>query len=158
MKYMSTYNGSLPMMLYRSLETVMPIYREVFSQYNLTEQQWRILRVLWRKKRVTSNELSQQTLLAPNSLGGIIDRLEKRGLVARERSTTDRRIIYVLPTEQGRALETQVIPQVDAIHATIRTTVSEQEWQALESTLNKISAKLNAVTTGGTQDNDSHTQ
>ena len=139
---MSTYNGSLPMMLYRSLEAVMPIYRDVFSQYQLTEQQWRVLRVLWRNERITSNDLARQTLLSPNSLAGIIDRLEKRALVKRQRSEQDRRVVYVLPTEQGLALEDQVIPKVDAIHDTIRVTVSDQEWQQLETILNKITKGL----------------
>ena len=139
---MSTYNSSLPMILYRSLEAVMPIYRNVFSQYDLTEQQWRVLRVLWRNEPITSNELALQTLLAPNSLAGIIDRLQKRDLVKRQRSETDRRVIYVLPTEQGLALEEQVIPKVDAIHDTIRATVSDQEWQQLETILNKITEGL----------------
>lgn len=120
----------------------MPMYREVFSQFDLTEQQWRVLRVLWRNESVTSNELARQTLLAPNSLAGIIDRLEKRELVKRQRSKTDRRVIHVLPTTKGLSLEEQVMPKVDAIHDTIRATVSDKDWRQLEGILNKITEGL----------------
>ena len=135
---MPTYNGSLPMMLYRSLEAVIPIYRDVFSKYQLTEQQWRVLRVLWENERIASNELASETLLSPNSLAGIVDRLETRSLVKRQHSELDRRVIYVLPTEQGLSLEEQMTPKVDAIHDSIRGTVSDHEWQQLDTILNKI--------------------
>jgi len=44
---MPHFHQTLPMMLNLTLDAVMPLYRELFARYDLTEQQWRILRVLW---------------------------------------------------------------------------------------------------------------
>ena len=130
------------MILNRALDAVMPPYRELFARFDLTEQQWRILRVLWTHEKVVSVDLASRTLLATASLVGIIDRLEKKGLVARVRSTTDRRAIYITATAKGRELEATVSPKVEAIQSRIRATVSDREWKAMEKTLLKIAGAL----------------
>jgi len=132
------------MILNRALDAVMPPYRELFARYGLTEQQWRILRVIWTQEKVKSIDLSSRTLLAPASLVGIIDRLEKKGLVSRVRSTSDRRAVYIIATAKSRKLESEVSPQVAEIQAIVRSTVSEKEWIAMEKTLLKISNSLAA--------------
>lgn len=140
---MSSFDNSLPMILNRTLDAIMPPYRELFARYDLTEQQWRIMRVLWTDGKVTSVELSGRTLLATASLVGILDRLEKKGLISRVRSSTDRRAVYVLASARGRELEALVTPEVQAIQTRIRASVSDDEWQAMQNTLEKISLQMN---------------
>jgi len=135
---MTSFHKSLPMMLHRTIDAIMPAYRVIFARYDLTEQQWRILRVLWEAEKATSMELSQQTLLAPASLVGIIDRLEKKELVTRIRSVKDRRLVYILPTGKGRKMQQDVMPLLAEIHSAYRNSVSSQEWAALEKTLAKL--------------------
>lgn len=139
---MESFDHSLPMTLNRALDAVMPPYRELFARYGLTEQQWRILRVLWINEKITSVELSSRTLLAAASLVGIIDRLEKKGLVSRLRSTTDRRAVFIFATAKSRELEAEVSPQVEAIQTRVRAIVSEREWTAMEKTLRKVASVL----------------
>lgn len=134
------FDETLPMVLHRSLDAVMPEFRTLFARHDLTEQQWRVLRVLWEVERTSSAELAARTLLPATSLVGIIDRLETRGLVARVRSTTDRRVVYVTATSVGRSLGEEVIPHVDEINQRIRSTISKAEWTAMQSALEKIAA------------------
>ncbi len=141
---MATFDHSPPMILYRALDAIMPVYRELFALYDLTEQQWRVLRVIWTSKNVTASELAERALLSPPSLVGIIDRLEKKGLVSRVRSVDDRREVYIIATAKGRALQAEVTPQVRTIQARIRSMVSEREWNAMERTLEKIATGLAA--------------
>ena len=141
---MTSFDNSLPMILNRTLDAIMPIYRELFARHHLTEQQWRVLRVLWTRGRATSAEISALTLLPAPSLVGIIDRLEKKGLVARLRSSSDRRQVHISTTPLGKALETQVVPSVEAIHEQVRSTVSRQEWDTMKTTLEKIAAHASA--------------
>jgi len=137
-----TFDQSLPMMLYRALDVVMPPYRDLFSQFNITEQQWRVLRVLWSNNQVTSAQLAERTLLSAPSLVGIIDRLEKKGLIQRIRSTTDRRAVYIVATGSGRALQNQTLPLVEEIQEHMRSSLSDEEWQQLENALAKISRSV----------------
>lgn len=135
---MPDFDRSLPMLLNHALDAIMPAYRELFARFDLTDQQWRVLRVLWSSGKVTSVQLSQRTLLVAPSLVRILDRMEKKGLVSRVRSTSDRRVVYVVATAAGRALEAKVTPDVDIIQARTRAALSEKEWSQLENTLEKI--------------------
>jgi len=138
---MISFDGSLPMILHRTLERIMPAYRDLFAYYDLTEQQWRILRVLWEAKKVTSAELATRTLIPSPSLVGIIDRLIRKGLVVRTRSTEDRRVVHILPTPKGIALEVEVAPKVAQIDATLRSHVSPAQWAAMEEALASIATR-----------------
>ncbi len=153
----TSFDDSLPMLLHRALDGIMPDYRELFARYKLTEQQWRILRVLWSSQKVTSAELAHRTLLPAPSLVGIIDRLEKKKLVSRLRSVKDRRVVYIVATAEGRALEQEVSPQVQKIDERLRSAVSVEEWHSMEETLKKFSSgmaqrdpKLSALAEGTT--------
>ena len=80
---MESFHDSLPMRLYRALDAVMPAFRQVFSEFGLTEQQWRVLRVLWEQGAVPLSSLASATLIPAPSLVGVVDRLTRNGLVAR---------------------------------------------------------------------------
>jgi len=139
------FDNSLPMILHRTLDATMPDYRELFARYNLTEQQWRVLRVLWSSKKVTSVDLSNRTLIPAPSLVGVIDRLEKKDLVTRVRSVEDRRAVFIVATAKGRALEAEVSPQVTEIDQQLRASVTAEEWQVMERVLGKIALGANAA-------------
>ncbi len=139
---MTSFDNSLPMTLNRTLDAIMPEFRELFSQFDLTEQQWRVLRVLWTSNKTTSAELATRTLLPSPSLVGIIDRLEKKDLVTRMRSVEDRRVVFVIATAKGRALEAKVSPRVAEIDAQLRSSVTPEEWEAMEDILSKIAGRM----------------
>ena len=134
------FNRSLPMMLYRALDAVMPRFRRIFAEFGLTEQQWRVLRVLWEHEEIALNELAELTVIRAPSLVGIVDRLTKLDLIARRRSDTDRRIVYVLATGAGRDIEHQIMPRVASAYADLKLSVDPQTWEALRNGLESVAA------------------
>ncbi len=143
---MPAFRETLPMILNVTLDGVMPVYRELFARHALTEQQWRILRVLWAEGAVTTTHLSRQTLLPAPSLVGILDRLEKRGLVTRQRSDHDRRKVHVTATDAGLTLHSQVMPALERIHAAVTNAINPAEWQAMQDALAKITNTISDQT------------
>ena len=137
---MQDFSRSLPIMLYRTLDAVMPRFRQIFNEFGLTEQQWRVLRVLWEKESIAFSELSSLTLIPAPSLVGVIDRLTSNGLVARRRSATDRRSVFVYATEEGQKLEREVRPRVDRAYADLRASIDQESWDTLINGLEKISS------------------
>ena len=133
------FSTSLPMQLYKALDAIMPEYRNLFYKYDLTEQQWRILRVLWTENNITVAQLSKITLLPAPSLVGILDRLVKKNLLIRNRSDKDRRQVQISLTTKGQELQQLVAPSVLAIHSRLKARVSNEEWQSLERLLKKYS-------------------
>jgi homoprotocatechuate degradation regulator HpaR len=136
---MPKFLDSLPMILSRSLDQIMPSYRRLFQANDLTDQQWRVLRALWEKQHLTSAQISQITLLPPPSLVGILDRLEKKNLIGRLRSTKDRRHVHIIPTKKGRALMEHMMPMVERIHDDFMQRVTESEWAEFNRILDKLS-------------------
>jgi homoprotocatechuate degradation regulator HpaR len=132
------FSRSLPMMLYRTLDAVMPAFRRIFNEFGITEQQWRILRVLWEGEAVPVGDLSELTLIPAPSLVGIIDRLEKSGLVTRQRSATDRRVVFIDVTPAGAEIEHQVMPQVARAYADLKQSVDAATWEQLMHGLDEV--------------------
>ena len=132
------FTSSLPMLLNRSLDAIMPPYRDLFQEFGVTEQQWRVLRVLWEQKHLTSAQISNLTLLPSPSLVGILDRLEKKDLVKRLRSTSDRREINIKITNLGRELQSKVMPKVKLIQNQTKEKLSPKEWKQINNILKKL--------------------
>ncbi len=132
------FTRSLPMMLYRALDTVMPRFRKIFNDFGLTEQQWRVLRVLWEGDDITIRQLAEVTLIPAPSLVGIVDRLERDGLVARQRLTTDRRKVNVVVTQAGAELEDEIMPRVASAYVELKQSVDAETWSQVLVGLQRI--------------------
>jgi len=128
---MQQFSQSLPMMLYGALDSVMPRFRAIFKEFGLTEQQWRVLRVLWEEEQISFGQLSDITLISAPSLVGVVDRIRLMGLVKKVRSEKDRRSVDVALTPAGQRLHTQVMPLVDKTYAELQSSVDSQAWKAL---------------------------
>lgn len=135
---MQDFSHSLPMMMNRTLDSVLPEFRAVFKTFDLTEQQWRILRVLWHEDGLKLSDISAQTLLPKPSLVGIIDRMEDKGLLKRIRSTSDRRSVRISTTAKGRRLEEKIQPLVDECYAQIVSDIKPGDWKIMMNTLQQI--------------------
>lgn len=135
------FTRSLPMMLYRTLDAVMPRFRKIFNDFGLTEQQWRVLRVLWETDDVTIKDLADFTLIAAPSLVGIVDRLERDGFVTRQRSTTDRRKVNVLVTTAGAELEDRIMPRVASAYVELKQSVDAETWSQVLAGLQRIAVQ-----------------
>ena len=75
--------ASLPLALLRAREALLGPIREMLAASGLTEQQWRVLRVLQEFGELEGNKLAARACLLPPSLSRIIAGMEKRDLVAR---------------------------------------------------------------------------
>jgi homoprotocatechuate degradation regulator HpaR len=135
---MPKFLDSVPMLLSRALDGIMPTYRSLFQAHDLTDQQWRVLRALWEQKHLTSAQISQITLLPTPSLVGILDRLEKKGLIGRLRSVEDRRHVHIIPTQAGRDLQERMLPKVEQIHDSYLQRITPEEWDELNRIVNKM--------------------
>ena len=135
---MKQFERSLPMMLYKTLDAVMPDFRAIYLEHGVTEQQWRVLRVLWEHESMPMLELAELTLISPPSLVGIIDRLSKMAMVTRVRSTRDRRVVYIRITQKGVSLKELVSPKLDAACTRLEKSIDTRLWAKMMDAMNKI--------------------
>lgn len=128
---MQSFSRSLPMMLYSTLDAVMPRFRAIFGKFGLTEQQWRVLRVLWEIDGTALLDLAHITHIPAPSLVGVVDRLARNGLVERRRSDADRRVVYVHATDEGKRLEKKVRPEVVRAYSELQALMDPDSWDQL---------------------------
>ena len=92
---------SLTIALLQARETAMGFFRPILKSHNLTEQQWRIIRVLANSRSIEFHELAAETCILRPSLTGILSRMERDKLIFRLKPVNDQRKLYVSLTQQG---------------------------------------------------------
>src|SRR5688500_2610198 len=78
------------------------------SQFGLTGPQLTVIKMLESLGDISLSSLSERIRAQNSTVTGIIDRMEREGLVRRERSTSDRRVVYIRLTEKGARLARQI--------------------------------------------------
>ncbi len=77
---------------------------EVSHQYGITGPQLWVLKTVFKNGGLPLGELSQKMYLHPSTITGVVDRLEKKGYVSRDRDREDRRVVMVQLTPKGKRL------------------------------------------------------
>lgn len=97
--------------LLRTSETLWNASRVFFARWDLSPSQFNILNLLSDQSQgMTQIELSRQLIMHRSNVTGLVDRLEKRGLIQRKDSPDDRRAYRVVLTANGRKLIQQILP------------------------------------------------
>ena len=76
------------------------------SRHNITGPQLGCLLAIKEEAPITNSKLAKKVYLSPSTVVGIVDRLEEKGLVCRNRDKKDRRLVYISTTEAGEELIT----------------------------------------------------
>lgn len=84
-------------------------FQDKLEPFGLTPFHWVVLCCLWEQDGLATSDIGERLCQVGGTLTGVIDRMEERGLVRRERDQRDRRIWRIWLTEAGRKLE-EVLP------------------------------------------------
>src|SRR5918994_3598844 len=122
---MTFTHRNLPRLLLQAREAVMAHTRPSLREHALSDQQWRVLRVLGEHGAVETGRVAREAFILGPSLTGVLARMERDGLVQRERDPVDQRRTVVEATPKGLKL-------VERLSRTIET---HYEW--MEKSLGK---------------------
>lgn len=115
---------------------------ESVRQCGLTHAQFDIIATLGNTPGMSYKELGEKTLITKGTLTGVIERLEKKGLVARERSPDDKRSFFVRLTPEGEAVFQDAFPKVVAHGARLFAHFTEQDFDAIDRPLLRLKQLL----------------
>jgi DNA-binding MarR family transcriptional regulator len=123
--------------LWRTYDRLRALEDELFANYELTAQQYNVLRLLKaaRPESVPTLALADRLVSRAPDITRMIDRLEERGLVARERISDDRRVVRVRITDAGMDLISKIVGPLASCHA-------RQLGHLSDADLKKLSALL----------------
>ena len=119
------------------------IYQQTVRQSGLTPPQYAVLRELSAGGRRSPAELAERSRCTRATMTGILDTLEKHGLVEREPNPKDRRGLLVALTSQGRA-RYRATPDLDRVFGRCCTGLSPDELRHLDALLGKLGRSLEA--------------
>jgi homoprotocatechuate degradation regulator HpaR len=110
---------SLPIALLRAREAVMAYFRPHHRKGGITEQQWRVIRVLYLDGETDATSLARRSYLLAPSLSRILKDLVAAGYVRRRPGKDDSRQSLLSLSPKGSATVTRAAPFLDGIHREI---------------------------------------
>lgn len=93
--------------LYAATNEIIRVYRPLLAELGLTYPQYLLLMALWEDDDQTVTQLGETLRLPAHGLLPVLTRLEQAGLLRRARDAADRRVVRIMLTPTGRALERQ---------------------------------------------------
>ena len=122
---------SLPIALIRSREKVMGPIRDMLKTSGITEQQWRVLRVLSETGPQDLTQISDKASLLLPSLSRIIRKLLDGGLVVSSINSRDRRRQTVVITPKGQKIIDDNLPQATKIAEELQHHLGTERYEQL---------------------------
>ena len=131
------------------VETIIYLYTEsrrltkgMAREVGLTGPQLTVLKLLETFQDLSLSSLSERIRAQNSTVTGIIDRMEREGLVGRERSTSDRRVVYIRLTDKGQKLAREIRVEPLEIFRSALISLSQADLRDLLRILMKLQKRV----------------
>jgi DNA-binding MarR family transcriptional regulator len=133
---------SIGYLLRRAGKLITARIESLFVKEDVSFVQWVILMNLRDGLRLTAAELSQHLCHDSGALTRVIDQMEERGLISRERSTADRRMVTLQLTAEGNKVIATFLPRIIDLYNGLLTDFTPEETEAFISMLTRLTDKI----------------
>lgn len=134
----------VPFLLYRAAQASHALANQMLAEAGLAARQAGILTMITEFRPMTQIALADALRIDRTTMVALIDDLEQRSLVVRERHPTDRRAFLICPTDAGRAAKEIAIAILDEQQRAFLAPLTEQERLHLGELLNRLYANASA--------------
>lgn len=129
---------NLPRLLLQARESVMAHTRPNLREHGLSDQQWRVLRVLGEHGTVETGRVAREAYILGPSLTGVLTRMERDGLIERARDPEDQRRTVVNATAQGLRLVETLSVAIEAHYAWMDKALGTEKLTQLYALLDEL--------------------
>jgi homoprotocatechuate degradation regulator HpaR len=129
---------NLPRLLLQARESVMAHTRPSLREHGLSDQQWRVLRVLGEHGTVETGRVAREAFILGPSLTGMLARMERDGLVRRERDPADQRRTVVEATTKGLKLVEKLSRAIETHYQWMEKSLGKQQLAELYQLLDRV--------------------
>jgi homoprotocatechuate degradation regulator HpaR len=129
---------NLPRLLLQARESVMAHTRPGLREHGLSDQQWRVLRVLGEHGVVETGRVAREAYILGPSLTGVLTRMERDGLVRRERDAGDQRRTVVEATPKGLKLVEKLSHTIEQHYEWMEKSLGKQKLSQLYELLDEV--------------------
>jgi MarR family transcriptional regulator, organic hydroperoxide resistance regulator len=127
--------------LYSTALAMNKVYRKLLAKLKLTYPQYLVMMVLWEKDEKTVNEIGEKLFLDSATLTPLLKRMEAQGLLNRERSTEDERVVIISLTSAGKKLKQKAEEIPHSVFCA--TQCQPEELKSMAQQLNNLRKNLN---------------
>ena len=134
------------------LEALVYLYTEsrrvtkvVARRADLTGPQLTVLKLLEGVGALSLSDLSERIRAQNSTVTGIIDRMEREGLVVRARSTEDRRVVHIRLTDKGARIAAEIQVEPMEVFRTALDSLTAAEMRDLLKILTKIAHRVQGL-------------
>ncbi len=136
---------SIGYLLRTTVSTLMRAAEAAMRPHGLTSVQWAPLMIISRGGNPTAASLARDLNTDTGAMTRMLDRLEAKGLLLRSRSSTDRRVVELTLTEQGRELTTLIPHHLASVYNAGLAGFTQEEFVTLKQMLRRIIANRDVV-------------
>ncbi len=127
-----------PYLLNRAAGRIVDAFESELAPHKLSLGQWRVLASVWHEGELTQAGISKHTSIDVSTLSRMLANLERRGLLARERSVEDSRAVLVHLTSSGRKVAEDLIPKALAVEKQALAGLGASDVQRLHNLLRRM--------------------
>ena len=121
--------------LYACSKGLIRKYNPVPESLGLTYTSYLAMLSLWEKDRQSIGELGKSLFLDSGTLTPLLKKMEKQGLILRERGEEDERVVYIYLTPKGKALRERANELISALKTTMRLFEDKNLFEGLKELL-----------------------
>lgn len=130
-----TTRNSLPISLLRTRELIMEDVRPILQNHGITEQQWRVLRVIAEEGTTDASTIAERACILAPSLTRMFRALGEKALIEQVRDPQDARRVLISLTPKGEDFLEAVAPETLQVFEDLRAVVGDERWEQLVAIL-----------------------
>lgn len=134
---------SLPIALLRAREAVMTHFRPMLAEHDVTEQQWRVIRVLHEAGVLDASEVAERAFILAPSLTRMIRSLQERGFISKHKDKGDGRRVLLKIAPAGEAIIREVLPDSRKIYDALEERYGRERLDNLMEMLDELASFRN---------------
>ena len=136
-------DDAMPFNVYRLALLFRRELMDALSEYELTPEQWQVMRVLWEiKEPLNQNDIAHITLRDRHTTSRIVARLERDGWIEKSKDPDDARALLITPTKEAEKVKTEVPSKLIGRFKPIFGLLEKKESEQFLSTLKKLRSYL----------------
>lgn len=139
--WVKNLNSQVLIAFLKTTNDIQSKYKKCFQQYNLTEVQFNALVLIANQSEqgIPLVQLSQRMLVSKANITGLIDRLERDGLVYRSNDKNDRRVTKAYLTEEGTKIFNEALEGYRQLTDELFSVLTPEEKSSLILLMEKLS-------------------
>lgn len=135
---------AISILLLKARDNAVAQIKPVLNKYDMTEQQWRVIRELDKHGELNAQRLAEQSNILSPSLSRILARLSDDGIVVRKINKEDQRAQNIRLSAKGKRLHGRILPEVEKRYTSMSKSLGNERLNRLQGLLVQVTDSLAA--------------